>query len=157
MERLSLVTLHPFAKGNLTSDGIQWSAEVTTTDANWTALETKTITVPMAPGAATEPIVEVEFALTYSIKSTGATKHVKHKAQARNTGGTWVDLYAEQTRAADASAYLEYTFSGRFATVANFQTVAFDVQVVIKREDAGENAVGKMKNSSYARTIYSDS
>ena len=156
MERLSSVTLHPFGKGDLTSTGVQYSDEVTDSTGAWTTVESVTITVPIEAGRSTEPIVEVEFGLTYSIKSSSTSKHVKHKCQARDSGGAWVDLYAEQTRTSDASADREYTFSGRFETVTNFDIVDFDLQFMIKREDSGENALGKTKNSSYVTVIYSD-
>ena len=135
----------------MTSDGVQYSAEVTTNDAAWTTVESITIEPP-ATGAGN--IVEVEFGLTYSIKSSSTVKYVKHKAQARDKDGTWVDLYSEVTRSADASAYLEVTYSGRFKPVTDFDAVPFEVQIMIQREDAGEEASGKVKNSSYVKVIY---
>ena len=69
-----------------------------------------------------------------------------------------MDLHGEVTYPADASAYQEYTYSGRFKPVANFNAIPFDVRLVIKSGGAGgENAVGKTKNSSYVRVIYSAS
>ena len=78
------------------------------------------------------------------------------KWQARNKGGSWVDLHGEVTYSADASVYKEYTYSGRFKPVANFSTVPFDIRLMIKSGAAGgENAVGKTKSSSYVKIIYS--
>ena len=152
VEKASIVHLEkPFGKGNLTSDGVQLSAEVTTSNDTWTTVESITVEPP-ATGAGN--IVEVEFGLTYQIKSSSTTKHVKHKAQARDKDGTWIDLYTEITRSADASVYLEVTYSGRFETVTNFDAVPFDVQVMIKRQDSGENALAQVKNSSYVKVIY---
>ena len=144
---------HPFAKGNLTSDGVQWSAEKTTTTDDYEAVE-EVIVTPPALGA----VIEFEFGLTCAVKSSGSTESVKFKWQARNKGGTWVDLHSEVTYSADASAYKEYTYSGRFKPVANFNAVPFDVRLVIKSGAAGgENAVGKTKNSSYVKVVYSAS
>ena len=144
---------HPFAKGYLTSDGIQWSTEKTTSTDNYETVEQVTVNPP-ALGA----IIEFEFGLTCAVKSSGATESVLFKWQARNKGGTWVDLHSEITYAADASAYKEYTCSGRFQPVANFDAVPFDVQLLVKSGGAGgENAVGKTKNSSYVKLIYSAS
>lgn len=143
---------NPFGKGDLTSDGVQWSTEVTTSDANFKTVESITIEPP-----ATGTIIQVEFGITYRIKSSSTAKHVKHKAQARNKGGTWVDLYAEVTRAADASSYLEVTYSGRFVPETNFNSVPFDVQVLIKREDAGENALAQVKSAGYIKVTYKPS
>ena len=144
---------HPFAKGNLTSDGVQWSAEKTTTGDGYEAVEEVAVNPP-ALGA----IIEFEFGLTAAVKSSSTLESVLFKWQARNKGGTWVDLHTEVTYAANASAYKEYTYSGRFTPVADFNAVPFDVRLVIKSGAAGgENAVGKTKNSSYIRVIYSAS
>ena len=142
---------HPLAKGSLTSDGVQWSAEKTTTTDDYEAVE-EVIVTPPALGV----VIEFEFGLTCAVKSSGSTESVKFKWQARNKGGTWVDLHSEVTYSADASVYKEYTYSGRFKPVANFNTVPFDLRLVIKSGAAGgENAVGKTKNSSYVKVIYS--
>ncbi len=144
---------HPFAKGDLTSDGVQWSAEKTTSTDNYETVEQVTINPP-ALGA----IIEFEFGLTCAVKSSSTAESVLFKWQARNKGGTWVDLHPEVTYAANASAYREYTYSGRFQPVANFNAVPFELQLVIKSGAAGgENAVAKTKNSSYVRVIYSAS
>jgi hypothetical protein len=99
---------------------------------------------------------EVEFGLTMAIKSSGATKYVKWKFQASDNGTDWQDLIAEQTRAANASAYLDVTVSGRFAPTGNFlgAGASFQVRGVIKAEDAVETAAGKAKNSSYILARY---
>ncbi len=144
---------HPFARGNLTSDGVQWSAEETTTTDDYETVEEVTVNPP-ALGA----VIEFEFGLTCAVKSSGATESVLFKWQARNKGGTWVDLHDEVTYSADASVYKEYTYSGRFKPVANFNVVPFDIRLAIKSGAAGgENAVGKAKNSSYVKVIYSAS
>ncbi len=144
---------HPLAKGDLTSDGVQWSAEKTTITDDYEAVEEITINPPQL-GA----VIEFEFGLTCAVKSTGTLESVLFKWQARNKGGSWVDLHSEVTYSANASTYKEYTYSGRFKPVANFNTVPFDMRLVIKSGAAGgENAVGKTKNSSYVRVIYSAS
>lgn len=144
---------HPFAKGSLTPDGVQWSAEKTTATDSYETVEEATVNPP-ALGA----IVEFEFGLTCAVKSSGTSESVLFKWQARNSGGSWVDLHTEVTRSPNASAYQEYTYSGRFTPAANFNKVPFDVRLVIKSGAAGgENAIGKTKNSSYIRLIYSGS
>ncbi len=144
---------HSFARGDLTSDGVQWSAEKTTSTDNYEVVEEVTVKPP-ALGA----VIEFEFGLTCAVKSSGASESVLFKWQARNKGGTWVDLHSEVTYSANASSYKEYTTSGRFKPVANFNAVPFDVRLVIKSGGAGgENAIGKTKNSSYVKVIYSAS
>ena len=144
---------HPLAKGNLTSDGVQWSAEKTTTTDDYETVEEVTVNPP-----ALGMIIEFEFGLTGAVKSSGTLESVLFKWQARNKGGTWVDLHNEVTYPANASTYKEYTYSGRFKPVANFNAVPFDIRLQIKSGAAGgENAVGKTKNSSYVKVIYSAS
>jgi len=144
---------HPFAKGNLTSDGVQWSAEKTTSTDDYETVEEVAVNPP-----ALGDVIELEFGLTCAIKSSGTEESVIFKWQARNKGGTWVDLHTEVTYPADASTYKEYTCSGRFEPVANFNTVPFDIRLQIKSGAAGgENAIGKTKNSSFVKVIYSAS
>ncbi len=142
---------HPFAKGDLTSDGVQWSAEKTTTTDGYESVEEVTINPP-ALGA----VIEFEFGLTCAVKSSGTLESALFRWQARNKGGTWVDLHTAVTYAADASAYKEYTYSGRFQPVADFNTVPFDIRLEIKSGAAGgENAAGKTKGSGYVKVVYS--
>ena len=144
---------HPFAQGDLTLDGVQWSAEKTTSTDDYETVEEVTVSPPQL-GA----IIEFEFGLTCAVKSSSTTESVLFKWQARNKGGTWVDLHSEVTYAADASSYKEYIYSGRLKPVANFDSMPFDVRLSIKSGSAGgENAAGKTKNSSYVKVIYSAS
>ncbi len=144
---------HPFARGNLTSDGVQWSAEKTTSTDDYETVEEVTVNPP-----ALGDVIEFEFGFTCAVKSSSTLESVLFKWQARNKGGTWVDLHNEVTYPANASAYKEYTYSGRFKPVANFDAVPFDIRLIIKSGAAGgENAIGKTKNSSYIKVVYSAS
>ncbi len=144
---------HPFAKGNLTPDGIQWSAEKTTSTDGYETVEEVTVSPP-----ALGTVIEFEFGLTCAVKSSSTAESVLFKWQARNAGGSWVDLHPEVTCAADASAYREYTYSGRVQPVSNFNSLPFNIRLQIKSGAAGgENALGKTKNSSYVKVIYSAS
>ncbi len=144
---------HPFAKGNLTSDGVQWSALYTTAGDDYEEVESVVIAPPKLGS-----VIEFEFGLTCAVQSSSTTESVLFKWQARNKGGTWVDLHTAVTYAADASALKEYTYSGRFKPVANFNDVPFEARLVIKSGSAGgETAKGKTKNSSYVKVVYSAS
>ncbi len=144
---------HPFARGLLTLNGVQWSDEKTTTTDDYETVEEVTVNPP-ALGA----VIEFEFGLTCAVKSSGDTESVLFKWQARNKGGTWVDLTDEIEYPDDASEYKEYTCSGRFNPVADFGSIPFDIRLVVKSGSAGgENAVARTKNSSYIRVVYSGS
>jgi len=146
-------TEYPFAKGDLTSDGIQWSAEVDTTTAG-VDVEIESVTVrPPALGV----MIDVEFGLTAAFRAvSSATADVTYKWQARNKGGTWVDLHSAVTKTNIGTTYVEETRSGRFKTVANFDSVPFDVRLIIQCNEANEGRA-KVKNSSYVRVKYTAS
>ena len=146
-------TEYPFAKGDLTSGGIQWSAEKDTTTAD-VDVEVESITInPPALGET----IEVEFGLTAAFRAvSSATADLKYKWQARNKGGTWVDLHSEVTKTDVGASYVEETRSGRFKTVANFDSLPFEVRLIIQCNEANEGRA-KIKNSSYVRVKYSAS
>ncbi len=144
---------YPFAKGNLTSDGVQWSAEKDTTTAD-VDVEVESVTIkPPALGN----LIEIEFGLTAAFRAvSSATADITYKWQARNKGGTWVDLHSAVTKADIGTTYVEETLSGRFKTVANFDSLPFEVRLIIQCNEANEGRA-KVKNSSYVRVKYSAS
>ena len=146
-------TEHPLAKGNLTSDGIQWSTEVDTTVVD-TDVEVESVTVkPPALGE----VLEVEFGLTAAFRAvSSATADLTYKWQARNKGGTWVDLHSAVTKTDIGTTYVEETRSGRFKLVDNFDSLPFEVRLMIQCNEANEGRA-KIKNSSYVRVVYSAS
>ena len=146
-------TEHPFAKGNLTSDGIQWSTEKDTTTAGVDAeVENETVKPP-ALGA----MIEVEFSLTAGFRAVSSgTADVTFKWQARNQGGDWVDLHEAVTKANIGTTYVEEARSGRFALAEGFDALPFDVRLVIRCDEANEGRA-KVKNSSYVRVKYAAS
>jgi len=144
---------YPFAKGDLTADGLQWSAEKDTTAAD-TDVEVECVTIkPPALGA----MIEVEFGLTAAFRAvSSATADLIYKWQARNKGGSWVDLHSAVTKTDIGTTYVEETRSGRFKTVANFDSVPFEVRLIIQCNEANEGRA-KIKNSSYVSVKYSAS
>ena len=150
-ERFEFV-LHPFGKGALTTDGIQYSAEVAGIGDAYTAIETMTIIQPTG-----DALQEIDFGLTVAIKSSAAVEGVNWKMQASDDGALWEDLIAEQLRAASCAAYLDVSASGRFPPAGNFlgTGATFKVRAVVKSAVAGgETATGKMKNSSFILLKY---
>ena len=146
-------TEYPLAKGNLTSDGIQWSDEKDTTTVD-TDIEVESVTIkPPALGA----MIEVEFGLTAAFRAvSSSTADLTYKWQARNKGGTWVDLHSAVTKTDIGTTYVEETRSGRFKPVANFDSMPFEVRLIIQCNEANEGRA-KVKNSSYIRVKYSAS
>ncbi len=144
---------YPFAKGDLTSDGVQWSDEVDTTTPD-TDVEVESVVVrPPALGE----LMEVEFGLTAAFLAvSSATADLTYKWQARNRGGTWVDLHGAMTKTDIGTSYVEETRSGRFQMVSNFNSLPFEVRLVIQCNEANEGRA-KVKNSSYVRVKYAAS
>ena len=146
-------TEYPFAKGDLTSNGIQWSAEKDTTTAD---VDVEVESVTIKPPALGE-VIEVEFGLTAAFRAvSSATADLIYKWQARNKGGTWVDLHSAVTKTNVGTSYVEETRSGRFKTVANFDSLPFEMRLIIQCNEANEGRA-KIKNSSYVRVKYSAS
>ncbi len=144
--RLSEV-LKPFAKGELTLDGVQYSTAVTgVTHTEWGVVEAVEIPRPL-PYA----IEEIEFGLTMGIRSDGDTQDVLWKFQASDDGVDWEDLIPEQTRSAPAQDWADVTAAGRFAPTGNFLGTGPSIHIrgVIQAESATETAEGRAKNSSY--------
>ncbi|MFC1908534.1 hypothetical protein ACFLXD_01495 [Chloroflexota bacterium] len=143
-------TEYPFAKGDLTSDGIQWSTEVDTTTSD-TDVEVESVTIkPPALGE----LIEVEFGLTAAFRAvSSATADLIYKWQARNEGGTWVDLLSAVTKTDIGTTYVEETRSGRFQMVADFDSLPFEVRLIIQCNEANEGRA-KVKNSGYIKVKY---
>ncbi len=146
------VIFHPFGKGNLTEDGVQFSALLTTSTDVYEVVEKATINIP---GLGTPD--EIEFGLTGSFQSSSTAESVLFKWEGSDNDTDWLDLHSEITYAADASALKEYTLSGRFVPTGNFavNTTPIYVRLSIKSGGAGgETAKGKTKNSSYVKLVY---
>ena len=136
--------------GDLTSDGVQYSDEVTTSDAD---VDIDVLTKVVDPGLEGY-ILWVEFGLTAEFKAvSSATADLIWKWQARNKDGTWVDLHAAVTETDIGTNYVSRTRSGYFTPVTNFQKVPFEVRLILQCNEASEGRA-KVKNSSYVRVIY---
>ncbi len=146
-------TEYPFARGDLTADGVQWSSETDTTTAD-VDVEVASVTIsPPALGG----LMEVEFGLAAAFRAvSSATADLIYKWQVRNKGGTWVDLHSAVTKTDIGTTYVEEARSGRFTLVDNFDSLPFDVRLILQCNEANEGRA-KVKNSSYVRVKYRSS
>ena len=141
---------YPFAKGNLTADGIQWSAEKDNTTPDVDVEVESVLIKPPALGA----LLEVEFGMTAAFRAvSSATADLVYKWQARNKGGTWVDLHGAVTKTNIGTTYIEETRCGRFKLAANFNSLPFEVRLVCQCNEENEGRA-RVKNSSYVRVKY---
>ena len=137
---------HRLVDGNLTEDGVQWSGEVSTVNAD-TDYEVLKVSLDNSQMGILEKLTP---GLTLAIKAGNATADVKYKWQARNKTGTWVDLHAYFTKADIGTTYIEYTVSGYKFPVTNLTTYPVDVRLVIQSNEISPGvATAKVKNSSH--------
>ena len=140
---------HKLVNGNLTENGIQWSSEVSTVDADtdYEALPSLTL-----DNGQSGDILKLELGLTLAIKAGSTTADVKYKWQARNKGGTWVNLHDYITKVDIGTDYKEYTVSGYKFPVTNLNAYPIDVRLVIQSNETTPGvATAKVKNSSYVK------
>jgi hypothetical protein len=145
-------SINPFANGLLTTDGQQYSAEVSNIGDTYTEIEKVEI-----PRSLSEQRMGVIFNLVGAVKSSGVTESVLWKWQGSDDGINWEDLCAEQTVAASAAAYADVSISGNWKPTGNLKTDrgSFFVRMVVKSgAAAGETASGKTKNSSSITPVY---
>jgi len=80
---------------------------------------------------------------------------LKWQWQARNKGGTFVNLHPEVTEDIPSETYFARTRQGFASLVANFNAVPYEVKLIAYRRDvAGTSANAKVKSSSYARAVF---
>ena len=145
---------HPFGKGNLTTDGVQYGAETANAGSAAYVAVPGVVTIYRPAGAT---IVELEVGLTLAVKQSSSVETALWKFQASDNNADWEDLIAEQIAASGTAvtAYADKTALGRFAPTGNFAgtTNPFYVRGVIKAGTGGVGTLsGKMKNSSYILT-----
>jgi len=147
IDRSSWVFTHRLVGGVLTSDGIQWSTEVPTVAAD----EDKEVLNLTLDNDQLGDIATLVCGLTLAIKAGSATADVKFKWQARNKGGTWVDLHAYVTLENVDTSYVERTMSGYLLdSTTNLDKYPIDIRLVIQSNETTPGvATAKVKNSSY--------
>ncbi len=142
-------TFHPFGRGVLTSDGVQYSALGTSTKNAYADVEVISVTLPVDVS-----VLEWNLGVTWRQKSAGTVDAAVGKVQGRNNGGTWTDLMATpSTNTTVGTAFQEFTYSGYFAATGDFNAVPFDLKVVVKSSGTTDNAIAQVKNSSYVSVI----
>lgn len=147
---------HPFGKGDLTSDGVQWSDEATSTNVAYEVVESITIDQIEAKGGpgANGTLIEVELGITWRQKSSAGSYKAVGRIQARNKGSDWITIMTEKTNTSAGTSYEEWTYSGRFETETSFNEYPFDVRVQVKSNNGTENGIAQVKNSSYIKCLY---
>lgn len=161
---LQEITEHPFGKGDLTSDGIQYSDPVTsgTAESTYATVAVATASPPQIAGQ----LYELEFGLTAAVRMDAtAAATVTWKWQGRSIDvarGTvvstrdWRDLHSEDSSAfaAEATAYVEDTKSGRLNLDKDLDRFPIELQLLVHSSKVSDG-VAKVKNASYVRAVTS--
>ena len=142
--------IHHLVGGDLTEDGVQFSAEVSTVNADTDYI----IFNLVLDNGLTGDIQELQYGLTLALKAGSATADLKYKWQARiKDANTWIDLHSYITKADIGTAYKEFTISGYNLTgVVNLDKYPIEVRLVIQSNETSPGvATAKVKNSSYVK------
>ena len=136
--------------GTLTADGVQYLAEVTSGAADtWVDAFTKVIE-PGIFGA----ILWAELGLTAEFQELNTTTTLTWQWQARNKGGTWVDLHPAVTEGANTiTSYTARTRQGFASLSSNFNQVPYEIKLRFKTSEANQGKA-RVKSSSYARAVF---
>ena len=139
---------HQLVDGNLTEDGVQWSGEVSTVNAD-TDYEVLKVSLDNSQMGILEKLI---LGLTLAIKAGSTTADVKFKWQARNKAGTWVDLHDYVILADVGTSYVESTVSGYKFPAINLDSYPIDIRLVIQSNEVSPGiATARVKNSGYVK------
>lgn len=132
---------------DLAADGVQWSTEVVTVDAD---TDYTGFSVSFDYGLSGD-LALITFALTLAIKAGSATADPKYKWQARNAGGIWTDLMSGYiTKSNVNTTFVEETVSGYLTTFPTTLTsYPIDLRLLFQSNETTPGvATVKVKNSS---------
>ena len=141
---------HPFGKGALTADGVQYGAETTISSTAF-AVVPAAATITLPAGAT---VAEFEFGLTGNIFAADTATTGRYKWQGSDDNAAWEDLIAAQSTAATAAT--DFSIAGRFAPTGNFLGASnpFYVRMVAAQSTGAGNITAKVKSSSYIKVVY---
>jgi len=139
-------------EGDLTEDGVQWSAEVTTADAGVDVEVLKVTVESPIPFSCKFKLIEIKLNLVAAFKATTLTADVTWKWQIRNKDGTWIDLHTAITNADIGTTYVEKTVSGYFPPQTNIDQLPLEIRLLLQCNEANAG-LGKVKNSSYVKVL----
>jgi hypothetical protein len=140
------VVAHPFAKGSLTTNGVQYSTELSggiNTLSGYVAVEAVTVKNPVPGG-----LREIEFDLLGAVHTNSSLANILYKWQGSDDATVWVDLCTAQTTS--STPYSIVRAAGSFSPVSGFliSGVSFAVRMVAAA-NSGDQVFAKTANSSY--------
>lgn len=141
------------AQGTTDSDGVQYDTEVVTVDVDTDyalfAFDSSN-DFPKLDGN----LAWVHYNIIFSLKAGNASADLKWKLQARNKGGTWTDMCAEQTESNINTTYIEKRIKGYLDIKTNIITAPFEMKLIFQSNEATPGiGTGKVKNSTIIRMV----
>ena len=122
------------AQGTTNSDGVQYSDEVVTIDAGtdyelllWKSEDS----YPKVAGN----LAWVHYNINFELKAGNGTADLKWKLQARNKGGTWTDMCAEQTESNINTTYIAKRIKGYLDIKDNINTAPFEMRIILQSNE----------------------
>jgi len=138
---------HPFAKGALTADGVQYCSAVSLESTD-TIIEAVEIKQP-----AGYVLEQIELGLTGWLSATGVGESIIWKFQASDNNSDWQNLHDEIT-IGESIAEGDVSRSGRFAPTGSFLGTGASVYLRMVARTAAAGKTGRIKNSSYVEMRY---
>lgn len=148
-------------ENELTSDGVQYTDYDSTTTAS-AAVELYSTTIDFGLDSnwpknymKSRKLINCYFDLNVQCKAdTSSTADVEWKPQARNEGGTWVDLCDWVDLANVGTTWTDSARKGYAELQANFSKVPFDFRVLVKCDEINQGRA-RIKSGSYVRAVFS--
>ena len=136
-----------------TTDGVQWDAEVVTVDADtdyelllWKSEDN----FPKTKGN----LAYVYYNIAFQLKAGSATADLKWKLQARDKGGTWTDMCAEQTETDIDTTYVDKRIEGFLDIKTNITTAPFEMRLIFQSNETTPGiATGHIKNTTVINPV----
>lgn len=141
------------AQGTTNSDGVQYGDEVVTVDADTDYVlltYDSTASYPKLAGN----LAWVHYNIVFELKAGNSTADLKWKLQARNKGGTWTDMCAEQTESNINTTYVAKRIKGYLDIKTNITEMPFEMRLIFQSNETTPGiGTGKVKNDTVIRMV----
>jgi hypothetical protein len=140
-------------KAQGTVDEEQYDAEVVTVDADtdYKLLEWDSSDVFARISG---NLIWVHYDINLQLKAGSGTADLKWQLWARNKGGTWTAMCAEQTADNIGTSYVDKRIAGLLDLKTNITTAPFEMKLTFQSNEATPGiATGKIRNDSVIRMV----
>ncbi len=157
MEKYAEYTVHPFARGSLTTSGVQYTnvtSGSTASSASYFIVDAAATVSPVAAGRDADDLDEIELGLTAEFKkdtTAAAASSLGYQWQIKgNANTTWTALCSTKQIVA-TTAFVARTLSGYFTNSGtNYKTLPVDIRLVMMNKTKG-SGLARIKSSSYVK------